>query len=322
MSKKKYHFNPDTLQLERVEQGIGYWLRRGGLSILTGILMGVLFFFLFFSFFPSPREKQVGRERDALKTHYELLSRQLDQMQLVLADLQQRDDNLYRVLFQAEPIPLSVRLGATQQVSYYDSISQMTNSALASELTQKVDRLEKALYVQAKSYDEIIALAQEQEVRIENLPAIQPVLNKDLTRVASGYGWRIDPVYHTRKFHAGMDFTSHIGTDVYATGNATVKFVGWKQGYGNCVILDHGYNYETLYAHLSKPLVYVKQKVHRGDIIALVGNTGKSTGPHLHYEVHYKGKAVDPRNYYFQDLSPEEYDKMVQLSNNFGQMMD
>ena len=322
MARKKYHFNPDTLAMERVEQGVSYWLRRGGMSILTGVLMGILFFFLFFSFFPSPREKQVKQERDALESQYEVLEQQVDRMQIVMADLQQRDDNLYRVLFEAEPIPLSSRLGAAGQVAYYDSIAQMTNSQLASQLTKKVDILEKAVYAQAKSYDEILLLAKEQEFRLENLPAIQPVLNKDLTRVASGYGWRVDPIYHTRKFHAGMDFTSPIGTDVYATGNGKVEFVGWKQGYGNCVIIDHGYNYQTLYAHLSKSLTVVGRKVHRGDIIALVGNTGKSTGPHLHYEVRFKGQPLDPRNFYFQDLSPEEYDRMVQLSNNFGQMLD
>lgn len=321
-SKRKYHFNPETLSMEQVEHGFVYWLKRTGASLLTSIAVGVLFFFLFFSFFPSPREKQVAQERDALRSQYEMLERQIDQMQLVLIDMQQRDDNLYRTLFQADPIPLSVRLGAARPVSYYDSIAALTNMQLAADITLHADRIEKALYVQAKSYEEILELAKQQEIRMENLPAIQPVLNKDLTRVASGYGWRIDPVYHTRKFHAGMDFTCPTGTDVYATGNASVEFVGWRQGYGNCVILSHGYNYETLYAHLSAPLVYVGQKVHRGDVIALSGNTGKSTGPHVHYEVRYKGQSLDPRNFYFQDLSPEEYDKMVQMSNNFGHMLD
>jgi murein DD-endopeptidase MepM/ murein hydrolase activator NlpD len=147
-------------------------------------------------------------------------------------------------------------------------------------------------------------------------------MNKDLKRVASGYGMRIDPVYHVRKFHQGMDFTAPTGTEIFATGNARVEFTGWKQGYGNTVILDHGYGYKTLYAHLYKSLVRKGQKVRRSDIIALVGNTGKSTGPHLHYEVRLNGKPVDPRNYYFYDLSPEEYDQMIQLSNNFGQMLD
>ena len=243
-------------------------------------------------------------------------------MQVVMIDLQQRDDNLYRVLFGAEPIPLSVRQGAQRKIDYYEKLAQMTNSQMAADLTNKVDKLEKELYVQAKSYDEVLELAKTQEIRMENIPAIQPVMNKDLKRVASGYGMRIDPVYHVRKFHQGMDFTAPMGTEIFATGNAKVKFTGWKQGYGNTVILDHGFGYETLYAHLYKSLVHKGQKVRRSDIIALVGNTGKSTGPHLHYEVRLNGKPVDPRNYYFYDLSPEEYDQMIQLSNNFGQMLD
>lgn len=157
---------------------------------------------------------------------------------------------------------------------------------------------------------------------MENIPAIQPVLNKDLKRLASGFGVRTDPVYHTRRMHTGLDFSAPVGTEVYATGNASVVFVGWRQGYGNTVELDHGFGYTTLYAHLYKALVRVGQKVKRGDIIALVGNTGKSVGPHLHYEVRIHQKPVDPKNYFFNDLSPEQYDEMVQLSNNYGQMLD
>ena len=322
MAKKKYHINPETLALERVEQGFLYWLRQSGWYIFSGICLGALFFFLFFIFFPSPREKQLMQQNRNLEAQLEVLNQQVDQMQVVASDLAQRDDNLYRVLFGVEPIPLSVRMGAQRRISYYEQMATMTNSQLASELTLKVDQLEKELYVQAKSYDELTQLTKEQNTRIENMPAIQPVLNKDLKRVASGWGWRIHPIYHTRKFHKGMDFSAPLGTEVYATGNAKVTFVGWKQGFGNTVVLDHGNGYETYYAHLYKGLVKVGQKVKRGDIIALVGNTGQSVGPHLHYEVHINGTAVDPRNYYFIDLSPEEYDQMVQLSNNFGEMLD
>ncbi len=307
--------------MEQVDYTVGYVLKRSLLYILLGAAFGIIFFFLFFMFFPSPREKQVAQERDALKTQYQILEKQVDQMQLVLGDLQQRDDNLYRVLFQAEPIPLSVRMGIPH-VNYYDSLLQMSNWQVATDITRKVDAIEKQLYVQAKSYDEIIEWAKTQEVRMEYIPAIQPVLNKDLTRVASGYGYRVDPVYHVRRFHQGMDFTAPTGTDVYATGKGQVFSTGWKQGYGNTVVIDHGFGYKTLYAHLYKSLVRKGQKVNRGDVIALVGNTGKSTGPHLHYEVRFKDRPIDPRNFYFQDLSPEEYDKMVQLSNNFGYLLD
>ena len=322
MAKKKYKINPETLAMEQVEHGFRYWLRQTGIYILAGIVLGIGFLYLFLIFFPSPREKQLLREKATMESQLDVLNSQVDQMQVVMTDLQQRDDNLYRVLFGAEPIPMSVRQGAQRKIDYYEQLAQMTNSELAADLTLKVDLLEKEIYVQAKSYDEVAQMAKEQEIRMENIPAIQPVMNKDLKRVASGYGMRIDPVYHVRKFHQGMDFTAPTGTEIFATGNAKVEFTGWKQGYGNTVILDHGYGYKTLYAHLYKSLVRKGQKVRRSDIIALVGNTGKSTGPHLHYEVRLNGKPVDPRNYYFYDLSPEEYDQMIQLSNNFGQMLD
>jgi murein DD-endopeptidase MepM/ murein hydrolase activator NlpD len=308
--------------MEQVESGIGYWLRQTGIYIIAGIILGAGFLYLFLSFVHTPREKQLIQEKEALQSQFKVLNQQVDQMHLVMTDLQQRDDNLYRVLFEAEPIPLSIRQGTHRKIEYYNQLAKMTNSELVADLTKKVDLLEKELYVQAKSYDEILEMAKNQENRMENIPAIQPVLNEDLKRVASGYGMRIDPVYHVRRFHRGMDFTAPTGTEVFATGNATVKFTGWKQGYGNTVILDHGFGYETLYAHLYKSLVRKGQKVRRSDVIALVGNTGKSTGPHLHYEVHFNNKPVDPRNYYFQDLEPEEYDQMIQLSNNFGQMLD
>lgn len=320
--KRHYRINPETLQLERVERGFRYWLRRSGGAILGGICLGVLFFFVFQYFFPSPREASLIQYNKNLNAQLKLMNSQVDQLQVVVNDMAQRDDNLYRAILGAEPIPLSTRLGATQQVSYYDSIARMTNVQLASEVQRKVDILEKEMYVQARSYEEIVELAKNQEVRMENIPAIQPVLNKDLKRMASGYGWRVDPVYHIRRFHEGMDFSAPIGTEIFATGNSTVIFAGWKQGYGQTVDLDHGFGYSTRYAHCSKLLVRPGQKVKRGDVIALVGNTGKSVGPHLHYEVHYQGRPVDPRNFYFYDLSPEDYDKMVQLSSNMGNMLD
>lgn len=320
--KNKYKINPQTLALEQVEHGLRYWLRQTGIYIFGGIVLGVVFLYLFLLFFPSPREKQLLKEKETILSQMEVLNSQVDQMQIVMADLQQRDDNLYRVLFGAEPIPLSIRQGTQRKIDYYEQIAQMTNSQLTADLALKVDMLEKELYVQAKSYDEILELTKTKEIRMENIPSIQPVMNKDLKRVASGYGMRIDPVYHVRRFHQGMDFTAPTGTEVFATGNAKVEFAGWKQGYGNTVILDHGYGYKTLYAHLYKILVRKGQRVRRSDVIALVGNTGKSTGPHLHYEVRLNGRAVDPRNYYFNDLSPEEYDQMIQLSNNFGEMLD
>lgn len=297
-------------------------LRKITWPFVGGLLVAVTAFIIMALFVPSPKEKQLQAKYEAALVEYELLSKQVDGLQEVLSDLEQRDANLYRALLEAEPIPTASRLRGSMDAYYYDSLATRTGSQLVADMARKADQLEKSLYVQTKSYDEILALAKETEVKMQNLPAIQPVLNKDLTRVASGYGWRVDPVYHTRRFHEGMDFTANTGTDVYATGNGTVTFSGWRQGFGNCVIINHGFNYETLYAHLIKSLVHAGEQVRRGDIIAMVGSTGKSTGPHLHYEVHYKGVPVDPRNFYFLDLSPEDYDRMVQMANNAGNMLD
>ena len=320
--KRHYRVNPDTLQLERVEHGIRYWLRRSGWYLIGGMCIGLVFFFVYFYFFPSPREASLIQYNKNLEAQLETMERQVDQIQVVMTDISQRDDNLYRAILGAEPIPQSVRQNAAQQVSYYDSLARMSNTQLLADVQRKIDVLEKELYVQALSYDEILELAKTQEVKMENIPAIQPVLNKDLKHMASGYGWRIDPVYHVRRFHEGMDFSAPVGTDIFATGNGTVSYVGWRQGYGETVEIEHGFGYRTRYAHCSKLLVRVGQKVKRGDVIALVGNTGKSTGPHVHYEVHYQGRPIDPRNFYFYDLSPEDYDRMVQLSGNMGNMLD
>jgi murein DD-endopeptidase MepM/ murein hydrolase activator NlpD len=321
-NNKKYRINPETLQLERIEHGIKFWLRRSGGYLIGGMCLGLLFFYAYLYFNPSPREASLMQYNRNLAAQLKVMESQVDQMQIVLSDLSQRDDNLYRAMLGAEPIPMSARLGATQQISYYDSLARMTNTQLAADLQRKIDLLEKEIYVQARSYDEIVELAKNQELRMENIPAIQPVLNKDLKHMASGYGWRVDPVYHIRRFHEGMDFSAPIGTDIFATGNGTVTYSGWRQRYGETIEINHGFGYSTLYAHCSKRFARVGQKVKRGEVIALVGNTGKSTGPHLHYEVHYQNRPIDPRNYYFYDLSPEDYDKMVQLSSNMGNMMD
>ena len=322
LKKRKFYFNPETLDYEEINASLNFWLKRILFHTLSGILLGILFFFLFVSIIRSPREKQVSLERSRMEGQYKALQGQMNEVQDVLTDLQQRDDNLYRVVFQAEPIPFEVRRAGAGNAAYYKKLMDMTNSQIVGETSQRLDGLKKQLYIQSKSYDEIVVLAQNKEKMLECLPAIQPVANKDLTRVASGYGMRMDPIYHTRRFHAGMDFTAPTGTDIYATGNGRVSSAGWQQGYGNCVEIDHGFGYMTLYGHMHVINVRKGQTIKRGEVIGIVGNTGKSTGPHLHYEVHYRGEIMNPQNYYFLDLTPEEYDKMVQLSNNAGQMFD
>jgi murein DD-endopeptidase MepM/ murein hydrolase activator NlpD len=322
MAKKKFHFNPETLSYEQIEHTFAHWLKQLAIHALSGLSLGVIFFFVFVSTVQSPEEKQLMQEKAHMEAQYKVLNRQFQEVQNVMSDLEQRDDNLYRAIFEADPIPLSVRRGSSANTEYYNQLLDMTNSEIVVSTSKKLNELKKELYVQSKSYDELVLLVKNKESMLENLPAIQPVLNKNLTRMASGFGWRIDPIYHTRRFHAGMDFTAPVGTDIYATANGTVSSAGWEQGYGNCVQIDHGYGYLTLYAHMSAIKVRLGEKVKRGEVIGLVGSTGKSTGPHLHYEVHYKGQIMNPQNYYYLDLSPADYDRMVQMSNNAGQMLD
>ena len=320
MAKKKFHFNSETLSYEQIEHTITHWLKQFLIHTLSGMSLGAVFFFIFVTFVDSPEEKQLGQEKRHMQAQYKVLQRQFGEMQEVVSDLQERDDNLYRVIFQADPIPFSVRRAAATNNDYYEQLLDMTNSEVVVSTTQKLNELKKELYIQSKSYDELVSLAKNKENMLQNLPAIQPVLNKDLKQMASGYGWRIDPVYHTRRFHAGMDFAAPTGADIYATGNGQVISAGWQQGYGNCVQINHGYGYVTVYGHMSAFKVRAGQKVKRGDVIGLVGSTGKSTGPHLHYEVHYKGEIMNPQNYYFLDLSPAAFARMVKLRNNYGKM--
>ncbi|HEY5507671.1 MAG TPA: M23 family metallopeptidase [Paludibacter sp.] len=322
MAKKKFHFNSETLSYEQIEHTITHWLKQFLIHALSGMSLGAVFFFIFVTFVDSPEEKQLGQEKSHMQAQYKVLQRQFGEMQEVVSDLQERDDNLYRVVFQADPIPFSVRRAAATNNDYYEQLLDMTNSEVVVSTTKKLNELKKELYIQSKSYDELVLLAKNKENMLQNLPAIQPVLNKNLKQMASGYGWRIDPVYHTRRFHAGMDFAAPVGANIYATGNGQVISAGWQQGYGNCVQINHGYGYVTLYGHMSAFKIRAGQKVKRGDVIGLVGSTGKSTGPHLHYEVHFKGEIMNPQNYYFLDLSPADYDRMVQMSNNSGQMFD
>ena len=322
MAKKKFHFNSETLSYEQIEHTITHWLKQFLIHTLSGMSLGAVFFFIFVTFVDSPEEKQLGQEKSHMQAQYKVLQRQFGEMQEVVSDLQERDDNLYRVVFQADPIPFSVRRSTATNSDYYEQLLNMTNSEVVVSTTKKLNELKKELYIQSKSYDELVLLAKNKENMLQNLPAIQPVLNKNLKQMASGYGWRIDPVYHTRRFHAGMDFAAPVGANIYATGNGQVISAGWQQGYGNCVQINHGYGYVTLYGHMSAFKIRAGQKVKRGDVIGLVGSTGKSTGPHLHYEVHFKGEIMNPQNYYFLDLSPADYDRMVQMSNNSGQMFD
>ena len=323
MSKKIFYiYNPKTLTYERVYPSLRQRIIVVLRHLFVGSILSIGVIVAFYFWFGSPKEELLKMENEQMQTQYKVLSKRVDAALEVLNDLQQRDDNMYRVILQAEPVNDEIRNNGIYNPSRYENLLQMSDAELVVSTSQKVDNLARQVYVQCNSMNELVKLAQGQEERIKHIPAIQPVSNKDLKRTASGYGYRIDPIYKTTKFHQGMDFSANIGTPVYATGDGKVIKAGWETGYGNLIQVDHGFGYVTWYAHLSKYKVRPGQKVVRGEVIGEVGNTGKSTGPHLHYEVHVKGKVQNPVNYYFMDLSAEDYDKMVQIAANHGKVFD
>lgn len=323
MPKAKYYFNTNSLKYEKVVIPWGKRILRVLGFIATAIVFSVVIVAIAYAYLDSPKEKQLKREISQLTLQYEILQQRFEHVDNVLKDIQHRDDNIYRVIFEAEPIPSTVRKAGYGGVNRYKALEGMENSDLIINTARKLDELTKQLYVQSKSFDEIVELAKDKSHMLASIPAIQPVSNKDLTRIASGFGYRIHPIYKTSKMHEGIDFTAPIGTDIYAAGNGTVKEVVYgDRGYGNYVLISHGFGYETLYAHMSKVNARPGQKVKRGDVIGKVGSTGASTAPHLHYEVIKQGTKINPINFFYNDLTPEEYEKMIEISSQSNQSFD
>ncbi|MFO8002409.1 MAG: M23 family metallopeptidase [Marinilabilia sp.] len=323
MSKVKYKFNPETLNYEPVETGTRFVLRRIFTYTMFSAVLGVLYFFGYSYIFDSPQEKRLERENSRLQSQYEIMDKKLQQIQVVLDDIQQRDENIYRVIYQADSIPNSVRKAGFGGMDRYKHLENLDNAELVTNTAEKLDVIMKELYVQSKSFDEIIDLTQRKEEMLRCTPAIQPLSNNDLRRTASGYGWRIDPIYKVRRFHEGMDFSAPTGTEIYATGDGVVKRrIRSHGGYGNHIEIDHGFGFSTVYAHMDEFNISRGDSVKRGDVIGTVGNSGKSTAPHLHYEVRVKNRPVDPAHYYFQDLTPDQYEEMIHIANNSNQTFD
>jgi len=324
MSRSKYRYNPDSLSYDRIKPSFKkrFLIFLSYLSVVSSI--AILLNVFYSSVFDTPREKMLIRENNQLNLQFNILNQKVSKLETILEDIEKRDDNIYRTIFNADPIPSSVRNAGFGGVNRYEDLEGYENSDVIVETAKRLDLLTKAVYVQSKSYDEVINLARSREDQLSSLPAIQPISNKDLTRTASGWGFRIHPIYKIRKFHYGMDFTAPTGTEVYATADGTIERTQRsRRGYGNLIIINHGYGYKTLYAHLNDfNNVRVGKKVARGDVIAYVGSTGLSTAPHLHYEVHLNGKKVNPVNYYFEDLTAEEFDRMIVLSMRPGQSFD
>jgi murein DD-endopeptidase MepM/ murein hydrolase activator NlpD len=323
MSKVKYRYNPETLSYDKIETGFRYHLRRLFSYTLFSALMGFVYFFGYVYLIDSPRVIKLERENSRYVSQYEIMAKKLDQVLVVLDDIQQRDENVYRVIFNADSIPNAIRRAGFGGVNRYRYLEDLDNSQLIIKTSTKLDGIMKQLYVQSKSFDEIIDLTMRKEEMLRCIPAIQPVHNKDLRRTASGFGWRTDPFYKIRTFHHGIDFSAPTGTEIYSTGDGVVTRVeSAPGGYGLYVEVDHGFGYSTLYAHMDKFNARVGQRVNRGDVIGYVGNTGKSTAPHLHYEVRIKGRAVDPIHYFYNDLDHNQYEEMIRIASNSNRTFD
>ncbi len=323
MAKHKYKFNPESLSYTKVAKSTKQKVIIFLTYFFASVVLSILYFLVFSVFFDSPKEKGLKRQISELKVNYQIVNDELSKIEAILTDLQERDDNIYRTIFEAEPIHSTIREAGTGGTNTYRDLEKLENSEIVIDVKSRLDKIMKKIYVQSTSYDEVIDLAKNKEDMLASIPAIQPISNKDLKRTASGWGYRIHPIYKIRKFHYGQDFTAPTNTDIYATGNGVIESItSSKRGYGNHIVVNHGYGYKTLYAHLNTFNVKQGQTVKRGDVIGFVGTSGLSTAPHLHYEVMLNGKKVNPVNYYFNDLSAEEYEKMIEISLKSGQTFD
>jgi len=323
MPKIKYKFDPDSLSYERIIlsplQKLFRLLKRiAGLTVIASILITILSVF-----FDTPEERQQKRENKQLLSQYEILNGKLQRMELTMEQIKDRDDNIYRTIFGAEPIPTSVREAGFGGINRYRELEGYSNSELVINTSLKLEKMVRKLDVQWKSYNEVINLAKEKETFLASLPAISPLSGKDLTRFASGYGFRIHPIYRTKKMHTGIDLTAPTGTVIYASGDGRIESAEYTLGgYGKRIIIDHGFGFKTLYAHLNDIRVKTGTYVKRGEIIGTVGSSGRSTAPHLHYEVFKNNHTENPINYYYNDLTPEQYDEVILISSQMNMSFD
>lgn len=318
MARIKYYYDTESCKYERIKVSKGDIFINFLGFLFLGVIIAIALLFIYFTNFDSPKEALLKKENKELLLKYELLNKELNQVENILLALQDRDDDIYRTIFEASPIPESVReAGVGGSNKYQDLLDEgLEQEALVVSTFQRIDKIKKKMYIQSKSYDEILKMANDKAKMLASIPAIQPVSNKELKRLASGYGIRIHPIYKVRKMHYGVDFSAERGTPIYATGDGIVRRATYSfGGYGRQVEINHGYGYVTKYAHMSKFIVKKGQKVKRGEIIGYVGSTGTSVAPHVHYEVIRNGKKVNPVHYFFNDLSPEEYEEILKLSN-------
>lgn len=323
MSKVKYYYDSETLSYKEVKRSKKTTFKYVSLFIISSGCFALLFVIIGGLYFQSPKEKSLERELTNLLFQYDILTKKIENAYQVLENVEQRDNNLYRHYFETNPIPEEQRRAGFGGINRYKKYEGYDNSQLVIESAKRIDILEKAIVVQSKSLDEIAKLAKNKEQLLSAIPAIQPIKNSELTRVASGFGWRRDPFTKARKFHKGMDFTAKRGTPVYASGDGKITRADSRSsGYGKHIRIDHGYGYVSLYAHLNGYNVRRGQKVKRGDVIGFVGSTGRSQAPHLHYEIAKDGRKINPVNFYYGNLTAQEFDLLLKQAEVENQSLD
>lgn len=323
MKKIKYFYNTHTLRYEKLITPLRVKILRIFAFIATALVTAGIIVAIAFHYIQSPNEKNLSRQNADLKDDYSELQQQVQKLQQKMNELEKRDNDVYRAIFESTPIPDSARLKEMEKNKEIKLVQGMSEQDLVQGLTQQLNGLILRMAFQSKSYNDIDGMIKNKQKLIAAIPSIQPVSNKDLTRIGSGFGYRIDPIYKTTRMHAGLDFTSPIGTPIYATADGVVKEAGFSTGgFGNNVVINHGYGYETLYGHMYRVKARAGQTVKRGEVIGYVGSTGKSTGPHCHYEVHRSGVPVDPVYYFYNDLTPEQFDRILKLAAAKNQSFD
>jgi murein DD-endopeptidase MepM/ murein hydrolase activator NlpD len=323
MKKIKYYYNTNSLRYEKLETPLRVKLLRIFGFIAAAIVTAGLISYFAFQFIGSPKEKILQKQNSQLRDKYSDLSDELNSMAQQMDELEKRDNNVYRAIFEANPIPDSARAKAIATQHEIDTVEKLREYQLITSIRQTLNNLHSRISAQSASYNEVEDLVKNKAQLLAHTPAIQPVSNKDLNRIASGFGYRIDPVYKTTKFHAGLDFAAPQGTPIYATADGTVTTSGnTGNGYGNHVIINHGYGYETLYGHMVRTKAIAGRPVKRGEIIGWVGSTGKSTGPHCHYEVHKNGQKIDPIYFFYNDLTPDQFDLILKKAASSNQSLD
>lgn len=321
MSNIKYRFNTKSLSIERVNETIWDKIKKILRISLAGLVFSVIVLIIGYTFFDSPKENMLHREINQYQLQYDILNDRIGKMSRVLEDIQHRDDNIYRVIFEADPISRSERKAGYGGAARYTELEGYENTDLIKDVHESIDKLARQLYVQSKSYDEVFEMAKNKADMLASIPAIIPI-ERGIERIISGFGYRIHPIYKTMRMHSGIDLSAPRGTPIYATGKGVVtKAERNRHGYGIMVKIDHGYGYETLYAHMSKLDVRRGDKITRGEVIGFVGSTGISTAPHLHYEVIRNGKKVNPVNYFYNDLTPEEFEYIIEKASKVNQSL-